>query len=206
MIKKWLVILFLFLFVLGCKIKPEQPRESGPEQQLTTETEQPNEMKECDVTDPTDRKICELTLNKPNLQQCLTGNIMYYKFFCIALISKDAKICDYIDIEPKKNWCKAYVTRDINFCNNILDEKEKDWCYADLGMNFKDLTICDKIYDKKLKTSCTAAATNNPDLCLDGAEESKITCVISIIMSTGNKELCNLLSNEQRKECIEQVK
>lgn len=155
-----------------------------------------------------ERMLCMLTLDKPELQQCLLpeNDAPYHKLFCIALVSKDPEICLYIVPYSQKVWCKAYVTKNADLCSKIGIIENKDWCYTDIGMNFKDENICDKISDEKLKTSCIAAATLNAGLCLKGAENHKVSCIVNIIESTSNKELCDILSNEQREECLEQVR
>ena len=154
----------------------------------------------CNTGNYIDRRICEFVLKKPELQQCLANDKTYYKLFCIALLTKNYKICNYINTNVEKNWCKAYVTKNVKFCNQIKNKKDKDWCYTDLGMNFKDSAICNKINDAKYKTSCTAAATQSPELCLGGAKEFKLSCIVIIAESTGNKNICELLG-EQKKEC-----
>lgn len=164
------------------------------------------EVDSCGDKESIEKKLCMLTLDKPQLQQCLAGNITYYKFFCIALITKDPEICTYIKSNLKEAWCRAYVTGDFNLCENIQNETAKDWCYTDIGINFEDLDICDKISDEKSKTSCTAVAKQQPELCLEGAENYQVSCIVNIIESTENKELCNLLTGEQKEECIKQVK
>lgn len=150
-----------------------------------------------------ERRICEWVLKKPELQHCLADNVTYYQLFCIALSSKNPKICDYIRSNSRRNWCRAYVTEDSSFCNNILDEKWKDWCYADLGMNLKDSSLCDKVISLKSKNSCIAVITSNPQLCLQGSEGLKISCITNIAESTSNRNICELLG-EQKQECFEQ--
>lgn len=162
------------------------------------------EATECNYQNWSERKLCMLTLDKPNLKQCLEGDVIYYKFFCIALISKNPETCEYIRSSTKRSWCKAYVTGNISFCENIQTKEDKDWCYTDIGMNFKDLSICDKISDEKSKKSCRATKLQDPELCLNGAEAYKTSCIRDIVESTGKKELCGLLSSEQKEECLEQ--
>lgn len=157
----------------------------------------------CNTGSYTKRRICELVLGKPELQQCLSHD-NNYGLFCIALITKNAETCDYIINDRKKIWCKAYVTGEDELCSTIQTEQGKDWCYADIGMNFKDLAICEKITDEKSKTSCTAAATKNPKLCLEGAEQYKVSCILNIVEATGDKESCAFLSDKQKDECLEQ--
>jgi len=158
--------------------------------------------KECHTGGYTNRLMCRLVLGKPELQPCLNTNPLSYQLFCIALTSKNPGICNYIASDSRKNWCKAYITGNINLCEGITDEKKKDWCYTDLGMNFKNLTICDKITDLKSRTSCTAATTLNPKLCLEGTEEYKVMCITNIVESTGDKSICELLG-ERKEECSE---
>ncbi len=166
----------------------------------------PEEANACNDKEGIERRICLLTFNNPKLQQCLTSNATYYQLFCVALIKQDPEICAYITSETRKTWCKAYIKRDANICANIKNEKDKNWCYADIGMNFKDKDICDKISDEKSKTSCTAVTTKNPELCLAGAETLKLSCITNIAETTGKKDLCSLLSGEQKKECTEQLR
>lgn len=204
--KKWFWLLFLFLFILGCNITPES--EQTIQEQITPEqtiTEQES-VQACNDLEGDDKIACELAEDKPNLQQCLANNVTSYKFFCIALISKDPEICSYIKSSSKEAWCKAYVTKDASLCDSIQDEAERDECYIDIGINFKDKNICDKISDEKSKTSCIAATADNAELCLEGAEKYKVNCIVNIIESTGNTELCNSLSDEKKEECFEQAK
>lgn len=152
-----------------------------------------------------ERKLCRLTFNKPELQQCLQNKDLEYKFFCIGLINNDSELCQYTKSGSKEIWCKAYITKNVDLCNTIQNSKEKDWCFTDIGMNLRDSQICDKITDQKSQTSCIAVAKEDPELCLKGADEYKLNCILSIIESTSNKELCNLLGN-RKEECLEQIK
>lgn len=173
-----------------------------PKCELVTE----KEAIECNYKNWSERKLCMLTLDKPELKQCLKGDVLYYKFFCIALISKDPGICEYIRSSSKRNWCKAYVTGNPAICNNILEAKDREWCYSDLGINFKDESACSEIKDEKARVSCTAATAQNPDMCLQGTEELKLVCITNIAETTKNKDLCSMLDKKQKLECIEQLK
>ncbi|MBL7100863.1 MAG: hypothetical protein ISS23_02835 [Nanoarchaeota archaeon] len=139
-----------------------------------------------------------------NLKKCATQEEAYSQYFCLALINKDHKFCKKIDANFRKIWCEAFVLDQPELCSNIADKECKDWCYMDLGMNKRDRTLCDKIMDTGQKTSCIAVTTSNPDLCLEGDENYKLTCIETLAESMKDITLCDKLEDSS-DECYEDM-
>lgn len=153
-----------------------------------------------DLKGYTDRRICELELENPELKQCSMEKSNQMKLFCIALTLNNFQICQYM-LTPKRHWCAAYISEDYSLCEKIIDLKEKDWCYMDIGMNKKDKDICEKVNDEAKKTSCMGAVLSDADMCLKGDKKNTQACIMNVIESTGDKILCEKLSNSLKEEC-----
>ena len=87
------------------------------------------------------------------------------KFFCVAFLQGNVKYCDCIGLEWYRKNCVALVTRNPRVCENINDEYGKDVCFKDLAIAMNDQTICSKIKNKEWKKMCMAVLTKDMELC-----------------------------------------
>ncbi|MEM4245364.1 MAG: hypothetical protein QW404_00635 [Candidatus Nanoarchaeia archaeon] len=185
--KEILCAALLLLFIMGCV---QQPKVITVKKII--DCEKPKTEAE--------HQACSLVVENPNLKQCLNFENIADSFFCMALITKDHKICDKIN-GSKYYLCRAYIDNNPLICDEIKINSEKDLCYADLGMNLRSEALCNKVVGESKKSVCFAVINFDIEKCFVD-QELKSICVTNIIEFSEGKVSCDHLVGEKRLECL----
>lgn len=95
----------------------------------------------------------------------------------------------------ERNVClmnKAKEAKDTSICRGISSTLDHRHCIAGVAAAFKDPNICNQTKEEKDKSF------NYPEMNYD-------SCIETVAVETGNKEICKL-SKKRQSECIEIVK
>ena len=91
--------------------------------------------------------------NNQASQICQKINQDGVRYLCMALVNKDEKYCQNLDVDPK-NVCLAALKKDDSFCQNIPEGGNRQYCYQNLVAISGNLTFCDKLGSPQEISKC----------------------------------------------------
>ncbi len=189
------IALILIILTFGCAQK-QVSIEKTTDTELNDSLNCENPQNEAEI------KSCGLIGTDSKLQQCKQRSSMDFTFFCIALITEDAIICEDIEDVLYKHICKAIIKHDPLICEQLTLEQEIDMCFTDIGMNLDDRTTCNKIKDKNKKEVCLGVVDRDMEKCFED-DSYKSVCILNIIDFSDGNISCESLADEQRsQECL----
>ncbi len=140
-------------------------------------------------------------INKTHFRSCYDAKDSSQTLFCLAFLSHNLSLCNFIPSDEKRKLCYAYLTSSSYFCGLTRNKLSSDMCFEDLAVNWKNETICDKINSDSFKASCESVLSNNLSECLSVKLISqRDNCVTFIAIEQQNLSVCKYSSNETECE------
>lgn len=130
----------------------------------------------------------------------------------LALATDNSDLCGRIQVDCERNQCLAVVKGNVSICGDVPDSPEKVTCVAKLSKNMSIETCKDYAPDRasiNYIADCVKSvvmSTRNISLCdLIGTQDAKIQCLVGISQSI---DICNSQSEHFWKDycMIEYIK
>ena len=148
-----------------------------------------------------------------NSDLCSQPQIAEMRIVCMAIVKRDASLCEQITNENVKNLCinqvnalSSPIENDKSTCLRGSDVNDRDDCFYYLAYKYKNYTICMPIVNESLQTSCIAGNLyyhfqNNR--CADLQGKDKDLCFLYSATIEKNKTVCDSIQNTTwRGACI----
>lgn len=168
--------------------------------------------------------IAEGTKDPELCHKGITPTLKDSCFERLAVLVKDEQLCHNISkeespslIEITVNNCIEHV-KDItipSYCNTIsstgiaiVDKERKNICLSRAAKEFEDIGLCERIendtYSSKL-CKVTVCEKQQDVSCCQQLGSNSIPCITHIAADTENRELCDLLGSDFRKQCLDYI-
>jgi len=193
---------------------------------------------ECLATARKNADLCEKLDNRDHVIECkveITQDTKYChefiildrKYDCLAMIEHDPSYCYKLSSPEFKFGCLAEVTLNCSWCDKAGIDKElcKEEClgtlpdldsfmvksvnrctkeiYHNLSLIYDEASFCEKVEDHSLKKNCRlkiSMITRNVELCNTITDEDRKICIATI---SGNIQVCESIDQDQRHDkCI----
>ncbi len=165
---KRIVFILVLMILIGCTAQIKEPVKEQQKAETPVVAEQINNAEQLPVAEevkaPENPSIT--ICNKLPLTERLS---LGEKWFCLAVVNDDPKICGNIEADPgdeedqaNKDICFAVASADTSYCKKIQNLAQKHVCYYQTAVISNNINICDEIdYDKNERLQCYFTFVSN---------------------------------------------